>query len=488
MKNTLFYAFYISIFPLFLFLLSPSLENETLLVSASSKSSPVLREDSFINLAKIMNPAVVNIYTTHKMKFKTPFPNRNGDPFFDLFEQFFGPHFRNRPIKALGTGFIIREDGLILTNNHVVDRAESVKVQLTEKDSNIDAEVIGKDLRTDIALIKIKTKNKLPVAKLGSSKNVKPGQWVAAFGNPFGHGHTMTKGIVSAIGRKIDELTQLNHVPFIQTDAAINQGNSGGPLVNLQGEVIGVNTAIDARANGIGFAIPIDKVKELIPRLEKEGVIRRGFLGIYLENIDEEKAKALNLKSTKGALISHIIPGGPAEKASFKPYDFILKFDSKKIENALDLINAVSTTKIGKKVKVVVLRNGKRKTIRVKVGDHPEDKNIRLTQKRPSFKDKSFKAPFKLGFKMVNFSKTIKKKFDLPDIKKLHPVIVEVSPNTPASKASLLPGDIILDVNRKTVRNVKNVLKLLKKNTTNALRIMRKERVFLTYIKPAKKM
>lgn len=441
-------------------------------------SSIVLKSDFFIKLAKKVNPTVVNIYTSQKAKLSSPFSK--GDPFHDFLERFLDPRMRELPVRALGTGFIIRSDGLILTNNHVIDKADEVKVQLTERDKNIDAEVVGKDLRTDLALIKIKIHKKLPVAELGVSKNVRTGQWVAAFGNPFGHGHTMTKGIVSAIDRRINEL---NHVPFLQTDAAINQGNSGGPLVDLNGKVIGVNTAIDARAYGIGFAIPIDTVKELIPRLEKEGVIKRGFLGVSLENVTEESKKSLNLKSTKGALVYHVIPKSPAKKANVKTYDFIIQFGSHKIENAYDLVRAVASTKAGTSVKMKVIRNRKLKILTVKVGEHPEDKVLSRPSPSLSF-DQSTEAPFKLGFKIVNFSQLIQKKFQLPPKTKPHPVVVKVLPGTPASKAGLSPGDIILDINRKKVKNVKDVLNFLQKNSTNILRIMRSESVLLLYLKP----
>ena len=471
-------SFFFVLFLLFsFFLFSFSYENS---IQAQSSQDVLLKADSFIKLAEKINPTVVNIYTSQNTKLSTPFPK--GDPFYDFFKNFLGPNFKIPPMRALGTGFIIRENGLILTNNHVIDKADVIKVQLSEKDKNIDAKIIGKDARTDIALIKVSVKKKLPVVQLGVSQNVKPGQWVAAFGNPFGHGHTMTKGIVSAIDRRIDEL---NHVPFIQTDAAINQGNSGGPLVDLEGKVIGVNTAIDARAYGIGFAIPIDKVKSLIPRLEKEGVIKRGFLGVNLENVTEESAKALNLKQTQGALVTYVVPKTPAQAAGVKAYDFVIQFGSHKIQEASDLVNAVSGTTVNTRVKMKVLRNGKEKILNVKVGEHPEDK-VLAPPPSPRAKEKSIKAPYNLGFKLLDFSKRLQRRFQLPEMKKAHPIVVEVLPNTSASKAGLLPGDMILDVNRRPVFKVRDVLSRLKKKSTNAFRIMRKSSVFLVYLYPKK--
>ena len=304
----------------------------------------------FVNLAKAVNPAVVNIFTTYAPKRMQRDPYR--DPFFDLFEQFMGPGgpggIQSMPQQSLGTGFIIREDGLIVTNNHVVDRANLIKVQLEERTKEqFDAKVIGKDARTDIALIKIETKRKLPFVRMGTSADVQVGEWVAAFGNPYGYGHTMTKGIISAVGREIDEL---NLFPFMQTDASINPGNSGGPLVNTQGLVIGVNAAIDARAQGIGFVIPIDNVKSILPQLEKEGSINRGFIGIQMTDLDDEQAGVLGLKNTEGAFITQVLPDHAAEKAGVRPYDLVVEFDGKKIASSRDLNKAAATTAVGSRL------------------------------------------------------------------------------------------------------------------------------------------
>ncbi len=310
------------------------------------RSGDPLPANLFVELAKLVNPAVVNIFTTYLPKGRQfSYEERTGDPFFDMFQQFMGQNpyeGEGGPAQSLGTGFIIREDGLILTNNHVIDRGDSIKVQLTESaKETFDAKVIGKDAKTDIALIKITSKRKLPTVKLGSSADLQVGEWVAAFGNPQGLGHTMTKGIVSAIGREIDEL---NLYPFIQTDASINPGNSGGPLVNTQGLVIGVNAAMAAHAQGIGFAIPIDNVKAVLPQLENEGTVKRGFIGVAMTDIDEESAKSLGLKQTDGALITQVIPDSPAAKAGLEPYDLIVEFDGKKVSSSRDLMKNVMVT------------------------------------------------------------------------------------------------------------------------------------------------
>jgi serine protease Do len=326
----------------FLFLFTLSLAKQT---NAQLKLGDPLPQNLFVELAKLVNPTVVNISTTVMPRAQN-MPGRQfggglRDPFFDFFEQFMGPLGPARPQQSLGTGFIIRKDGLILTNNHVVEKADVIKVQLNENDKVLyEAEILGRDARTDIALIKINTKVNLAVAALGSSKTLQVGEWVAAFGNPFGHGHTMTKGIVSAIGR---ELNEINKLPFIQTDASINPGNSGGPLVNAKGEVVGVNTAIDARAQGIGFAIPIDEVKSILEVLEKDGMVRRGYLGVnmYPYPLDPRNAAEIGLNTTEGALVIGTVPNSPAAKAGLKEYDLIIKFGLKEIKDSQDLMRAV---------------------------------------------------------------------------------------------------------------------------------------------------
>ena len=375
------------------------------------------------------------------------------------------PYLNQAPqiAQALGTGFIIRPDGLIITNNHVIEGAEAIKVQL-ELNSNkfYDAQVVGRDSRTDVALIKIDAKKSLPTAPLGASGALQVGEWVAAFGNPFGHAHTITKGIVSAIGREISEI---NRFPFIQTDASINQGNSGGPLVNVQGYVIGMNTAIDARAQGIGFAIPIDNVKSIVAQLEKTGRVKRGYIGTGLADLNEQAAVSLGLESG----------GGPAGQAGAQLNDIILEFGGKKTASSQDLSNAVADAEIGTRVKMKVLRIvGERKTektLDVTVADRPE---LDARAERGELPKRYFgqKAPFSLGFKTVDWSAQTAADFNLSPGGPQNPVIVDVEAGTPAGRAGLQPGDVILDVNRKPVRRATDVLKQLL-NGTNMVRIVR---------------
>ncbi len=434
-------------------------------------SSP-LPSNLFVELAKAINPAVVNISTSAIPK-NNP---RMRDPMMDMLEQLYGIRVQPQPQSnkpqqiGLGTGFIIREDGLIVTNNHVIQGADQIQVQLSEGSKDIyDAVLIGSDARTDIALIKITPKGKVPYAVLGSSKELEVGEWVAAFGNPFGHGHSMTKGIISSKGRDISEI---NKIPLLQTDASINPGNSGGPLVNTKGQVIGVNSAIDARAQGIGFAIPIDEVKALIPQLETKGRIARGYIGTALGDIDSDAAEYLGLGDTRGAVITQLDPRGPAAKAGVKMYDIVTEFNGRKITNSLELQDAVSDAAIGKTVKASILRNRKPITVSMLIADRPEDGPKKTAAPK---KYQGQKAPFNLGFTVLDPNQQIRNELGLPDDLK-QPVVIDTVMNSAASKAGLQAGDVILDVNKTAVENSKDVLKSLKKGS-NTLRIARNARI-----------
>ena len=444
------------------------------------KASDPLPANLFVELAKNVNPAVVNIYTTYlpKGRMRSPYP----EP-MDMLEQFMGPGMfgPQRPQQALGTGFLIREDGLIVTNNHVVDRADVIKVQIEEGKAgqSYDAKLVGKDAKTDIALIKIDAKKKLPFLKMGSSAEAQVGEWVAAFGNPLGYGHTMTKGIISAVGREIDEL---NLFPFIQTDASINPGNSGGPLVNTQGLVIGVNTAIDQRGQGIGFVIPIDNVKSILPQLEKEGTIKRGILGVNLADLDDQGADALNMKQSSGAMILQVLPDSPADKAGLEPYDLVVEFETKKITNSHDLMKSVAGTPVGQKVNLKIIRNGKPKTIAVTIGT--TESLVASAQKSPREKGaQGLVAPFSLGFVLSDYSVALRQEFQLPTLRQPRPVIIHVDGNSEAGRSGLAPGDIILDVNRNEIARAKDVVSRMKRGTINILRVLKQDRVVLVSLR-----
>ncbi len=448
-------------------------------------------EHTFIELGKKANPAVVNIFTTQVIK--NPygaqgggFSGRNGqqqmpmDPLQEFMEQFMGGGMGMAPPQeqramSLGSGFIIDETGLILTNNHVIQNATEIAVQLTEKSKKtFIAKVIGKDERTDIAVIKINYPGKLEVLPLGDSNKVEVGQWVAAFGNPFGHGHTMTKGIISAKERDVD-IENAPQFPFLQTDASINPGNSGGPLVNLAGEVVGVNAAIDARAQGIGFAIPINAVKKILPDLKSKGKITRGFLGVTIADVDEKTAKEFHIKGEKGAFVTGIAAGSPAEVAGIQPYDAIIIFNGKEVENARQLMNSVSDTKTGDVATAQVVRNGKIVKLTIKIAEKSEGGLIAASAKQRQ-RPKGYRVQ-NVGVEIMDMNPAIARELNLPPLIKRGVVIIDIEQGSLAEQAGLHPGDIILDINKTPVTSASDAIKVFQKDFKKGSGGMRNLRV-----------
>jgi serine protease Do len=329
----------------------------------------------FTSLAKQLGPVVVNIATTQMRRTAqdAPVPFGEDDPSGDFWQRFFGapiPHGPQRQ-QGLGSGFIIDRNGTILTNYHVVDGAEKIIVTLSDG-KTFDAKVLGKDQKTDVAVIQISGEGDLPAATLGDSDRLEVGEWVMAIGNPFGLDHTVTTGIVSAKGRHIGAGP---YDDFIQTDASINPGNSGGPLINMRGEVIGINSAIFSESGGnigIGFAIPTNLVKELLPELRDKGKVVRGYLGTAIQKLTPEIADALGLSQTQGALITETTDGGPADHAGLKPGDVIVEFDGKEIKDTTDLPLQVARTAPGKTVRVKILHESKEVTLNLTVGEMKE--------------------------------------------------------------------------------------------------------------------
>jgi len=329
----------------------------------------------FTSLAKQLGPIVVNIATTQVQRTgqDAPVPFGEDDPSGDFWQRFFGAPIPRGPQRqqGLGSGFIIDRNGTILTNYHVVDGAEKIVVTLSDGKS-FDAKVLGKDQKTDVAVIQISGQQDLPVATLGDSDRLEVGEWVMAIGNPFGLDHTVTTGIVSAKGRHIGAGP---YDDFIQTDASINPGNSGGPLINMRGEVIGINSAIFSESGGnigIGFAIPTNLVKELLPQLRDKGKVVRGYLGTAIQKLTPEIADALELSQTQGALVTEITDGGPANRAGMKPGDVIVEFDGKAIKDTTDLPLQVARTAPGKTVAVKILRESKEVMLSLTVGEMNE--------------------------------------------------------------------------------------------------------------------
>ncbi len=357
-------------------------------------------QNLFVNISDKMIPSVVNIFTSKNIRpqgrgYRTLPPGFQYDPWAELFGQHFGgmppggmggamgptdnevPGAQSaaRP-HALGTGFIVEVSsgrGLILTNHHVIAGADDVKVKLTENEdeAEIPAKVIGKDPELDIALLEVKTTKPLKAAALGDSEKLKVGEWVAAIGNPFGHGHSVSHGIVSAKARALPG----GFGKYLQTDTPINPGNSGGPLVNLAGEVIGINNAIDARGPGIGFAIPINSVKELLGQLKSDGRVDRGFLGVQIMPLKPELARALKAQAAPGTpVVTDVVPDQPAAKAGLEAYDIISKINGKTVKSPEELTQTILQVPVGKSISTEVIRGGKHMTFEVKIGKRPEPK------------------------------------------------------------------------------------------------------------------
>ncbi len=414
--------------------------------STSTVSEIPMVPANFSDLAEKVRPGVVNIQVVKKVK-NVDFGFRHfpGNPFGDQnpFGDFFGPFSGDNPPRGfkqqgVGSGFIISQDGYVLTNNHVVEGADQIKVKLSDG-KEYASKVVGLDPKTDLAVIKIDGVSDLHPLSLGNSETLKVGNWVMAVGSPFGLEETVTAGIVSAKGRMIGSGPYDN---FIQTDASINPGNSGGPLVNMKGEVVGINTAIIANGQGIGFAIPINMAKEIIPQLEKSGHVTRGWLGVSIQEVTPALAKSLGMKGEKGALVAQVVPGGPAEKAEIAQGDVITEFDGKEIASSKDLPRIVASTPVDKAVTAKILRNGKAMDLQVKVGEMQEKAEISRT---PS-------SQGHLGLTVQNLTPEIAKELG---VKKHRGVVVDrVEPGSPAADAGIRTGDIIQEVDRKPVKNV----------------------------------
>jgi serine protease Do len=410
---------------------------------------------SLSGLVKDTKPSVVNISTTTVVK-GSDLPGRLGNPFKDFFgnDELFDKFFHDEPgrefkQKSLGSGVIIDKEGYILTNNHVVEKASSIRVKMSDG-KEYDAKIIGKDAKTDIALIKVNVNNSLPVAALGDSDQLEVGDWVLAIGNPYGLDHTVTAGIVSAKGRVIG---QGPYDDFIQTDASINPGNSGGPLFNLRGEVIGINTAIISGGQGIGFAIPINMAKALLPQLKSRGKVVRGWLGVVIQKVTPELAKSFGLKESEGALVSDVLENSPASKGGIKRGDVIVSFDDKRIKEMDQLPRIVAATVVGKSVKVGLIRDGKPLEIEVTVAEGREE--TREAQNSAPEVEKNF------GLVVQNITPEIAHHLNLKDTRGV--IVTDIQNGSPGDDADVKAGDIIKEINRKPVRNMDDFKEILGK-------------------------
>jgi serine protease Do len=426
--------------------------------------------ESFSKLAETVSPAVVNISTVKTIKGGGPVfrhfhqnPPGDQDPFNDFFDKFFGnEQQREFKQRSLGSGFIIDKDGYIVTNNHVIDDADEIKVKLNSG-KEYDAKIIGRDPSTDIALIKIKADSSYSVAKLGDSDALKVGEWVVAIGSPFGLAHTVTAGIVSAEGRVIGSGP---YDDFIQTDASINPGNSGGPLLNMKGNVIGINTAIIASGQGIGFAIPVNMAKDVIKQLKEQGEVTRGWLGVGIQDINDEMADYYGIKDKEGVLVSKVFPGDPADEAGIKTKDIITEVNGQKIKSSHELTRIIADFHVGEKVKIKVLRDGKEKTFIVKIA------------KRQQAKIASSNMPYKkqevFGIQVSDLTPEIANRLNLQETEGV--VVTDVQSGSQGDDKGVQVRDIIKEINHKSINSVddyNNAINKVKKGDTVSMFIKR---------------
>ncbi len=428
--------------------------------SGKAPTAPQGVPNSFASLAELASPGVVNIRTSKTV---------TGAAVPRSLEEFFGAPFfqpppggrRERQVPSLGSGFVISADGYIVTNNHVVEDVDSIVVQFND-DKEYEAEVVGRDPKTDIALIRVETEDEIFALPLGDSDAVRPGEWVVAIGNPFGLEHTVTAGIVSAKHRIIG---QGSYDDYIQTDAAINPGNSGGPLLNLAGEVIGINTAINPRANTIGFAVPINMAKSILPQLKADGRVTRGWLGVVIQPITPEIAEDFGLEEPKGALVSRVMPDGPADKAGIEHGDVIQKFDGTDIDEFNELPRVVAATPVDKKVEIVVLRDGKKKRLKARIGAMEDPETTELARAPEG-------GASEFGMRVQDLTPDLAEQLGLDSPQGV--LVSDVEPGGPAGEAGVRRGDVILEVNRKEVQDVGELAAALEDSDNRALLLIRR--------------
>ncbi|MET0022981.1 MAG: DegQ family serine endoprotease [Sedimenticola sp.] len=439
----------------------------------------------FTKLVEDYSPAVVNISTKQKKSVKNRLKREfnlpdipKDSPFNEFFRHFFGEGYgegfnedfeKHFDTQSLGSGFIISEDGYLLTNNHVVEEADEVLVRLSDH-REFTAKVIGKDKRSDVALLKIEADD-LPTVNIGNGSDLKVGEWVLAIGSPFGFDHSVTAGIVSAKGRN---LPSENYVPFIQTDVAINPGNSGGPLFNLKGEVVGVNSQIYSRTGGfmgLSFAIPIEMAMNVADQLREKGKVSRGWLGVLIQDVTRELADSFGMEHPHGAIVAKVLPGSPAEKAGLQQGDVILTFNGRKLYNSSMLPPMVGSSRIDKPATLEILRAGKRKTIKVTIGELPEDDKIAQI---PEETESEVTGADRLGLLASDLTPKLRKEFNLENVRGV--VVLEVHPG-PASAAGLREGDIIQMINNTRINSLEQFdaqVQALQKGKTTAVLVLRR--------------
>ena len=452
MKQTFKFTWYLVVMVMIGLLLGSGLPMAT-----AAKNAPVrMVPQNFSALAETVSPAVVHIRVVKTVKSEGPaFGPFNRNPFGDneQFRNFFSHRFgpQRRPEfkqPGLGSGFIIDKAGYIVTNNHVVDGADSIKVILKDE-TEYNAEVIGRDPVTDIALIKIEAKHDLPSVPLGSSDNLKVGEWVTAIGSPFGLQYTVTAGIVSAKGRVIGSGP---YDDFIQTDASINPGNSGGPLINMQGQVVGINTMIIAGGQGIGFAIPIDLAKSIVTQLKTNGQVTRGWLGITIQDLKGQLAEYYGVSGKTGVLVASVVPGDPADQAGIQPKDIITEINGEEVTSSRDLTKLAANLGVGDTARVMILRNGKSKTLEIQIGKRP------MTMASAS-ESRQKEKQGEYGFKVADLTPEMARRFKIEETSGV--IVVGIIPNSQADTAGVQQGDLIIEINHKDIGSVKDFKALI---------------------------
>ncbi|HLT76830.1 MAG TPA: DegQ family serine endoprotease [Ferrovibrio sp.] len=444
------------------------------LLGAAAQARPP--EGDFADLAERLLPAVVNISTTQSIQNRglpegmPQFPP--GSPFEDFFKEFFdrqqrGEGSRPRQVSSLGSGFIVDARGYVVTNNHVIAEADQVKVILHDK-TELDARIVGRDPEVDIAVLKVEPKKPLTAVEWGDSDKLRVGEWTLAIGNPFGLGGTVTAGIISARGRDINAG---RYDDFLQTDASINKGNSGGPLFNKAGEVIGINTAIFSQTGGsigIGFAVPANLARPVVQQLIEFGRTKRGWLGVQIQSVTEEMVEALGLDAARGALVAKVVPGGPAEKAGIESGDVIVSLDGKPIASTNALTRSVAETPVGRTVNIEIMRKGKKRTVKATLGEletalasaRAENGGKPGSADRPKASRNETELA-ELGLRVAPLTKELRQKHDIKeDVRGV--VVTDVEPDGPAAKRDVRVGDVIIEVAQSEVRNPDDITEMLK--------------------------
>jgi len=413
---------------------------------------------NFTQLAEEAGPSVVNIRTVKTVDnggqvfkhFFGPQGPPQGGPFDEFFDRFFDQQYpREFKQRSLGSGFILDRQGHIVTNNHVIENADQIQVKL-KNGNEYDAEIIGTDPNTDLALIKIEADEKLPSLELGDSSDMKIGQWVVAIGNPFGLEHTVTAGIVSAKGRVIGAGP---YDDFIQTDASINPGNSGGPLLNMNGEVIGINTAIVAGGKGIGFAIPSDLAKNIITELKESGEVTRGWLGVAIQELNDELKQYYDVD--QGVMITQVFKGDPADKAGIRPNDIITEVNGKDVDSPRELSRRIAAIKPGQKAEIKLIREGKTRTFNVEVAKREEEKLAdRSRGQTPGSNQEA-----ELGLDVTDLSREMARQLNLEEVRGV--IVTQVARDSKAAEAGFQKGDIIREINHEKIGSVTDFRKII---------------------------